>query len=82
MDDEPVFTILEKDELTDMQTNLIESTATQLDVSPPDAALVLQHFGYVPVNIMCIYWYRPVGTPKSCFASILMIQSSIRRSLD
>jgi ariadne-1 len=59
VDEEPMFTILEKDDLIESQDDLITSTATQLDTSPADAALILQYFDWDSDKLLYDYFDKP-----------------------
>lgn len=58
-DEEPMFTIFEKHELKTTQNDLISSTATQLDISPSEAALILQYFDWDNDKLLREYFENP-----------------------
>lgn len=59
MEDEPMFEILERHELLHRMRGTVDSAAAQLDVSPANAALVLQHFNWNTDNLLHDYFERP-----------------------
>lgn len=58
-DNEPSFVVLEKEELEERQTNIIESVGMQLNIAPADAALVLQYFNWDTDNLLGTYFDNP-----------------------
>lgn len=59
MDDEPMFEILERADIVDRMRAAVDTAAAQLDISPEDAALVLQHFNWSTDDLLHDYFDKP-----------------------
>jgi len=59
MEDEPMFEILERPDLIARMRDSVDSIASQLNVSPGDAVLVLQYFNWKTEDLLHDYYDKP-----------------------